>query len=138
MIAVPLITGLTADHYEDSFHLGNPMIDKLRSKMSINEEKRYSIDYLDPDKRSIANAIKIEFKKDGTATDQVEVEYPIGHKNRRAEGIPVLEKKFKSNLATRFPENALRYLKFVLLKTIWKKCLSVTLLTYWLLNFAWY
>ena len=103
MIAVPLITGvLTADHYEDSFHLGNPMIDKLRSKMVINEEKRYSIDYLDPNKRSIANAIKIEFK-DGTTTDQVEVEYPIGHKNRRAEGIPVLEKKFKSNLATRFP-----------------------------------
>ena len=68
------------------------MIDKLRSKMVINEEKRYSIDYLDPNKRSIANAIKIEFK-DGTATNQVEVEYPIGHKNRRAEGIPVLEKE---------------------------------------------
>ncbi len=103
MIAVPLISGgLTADHYEDSFHHRNPMIDKLRSKMVINEEKRYSIDYLDPNKRSIANAITISFK-DGTSTEQVEVEYPIGHKNRRNEGIPVLENKFKSNLATRFP-----------------------------------
>ncbi len=103
MIAVPLILGsLTADHYEDSFHSENPMIDKLRSKMLINEDKRYSVDYLDPNKRSIANAIKIEFK-DGTVTEQVEVEYPIGHKNRRNEGIPVLEKKFKSNLATKFP-----------------------------------
>ena len=103
MIAVPLITGsLTADHYEDSFHLENPMIDKLRSKMVINEEKRYSIDYLDPNKRSIANAIKIKFR-DGTSTELIEVEYPIGHKNRRNEGIPVLEKKFKNNLATTFP-----------------------------------
>lgn len=103
MIAVPLITGgLTADHYEDSFHSMNPMIDHLRSKMIINEDKRYSADYLDPKKRSIANAIKIEFK-DGSMTEQVEVEYPIGHRNRRGEGIPVLEKKFRNNLATRFP-----------------------------------
>ena len=102
MIAVPLMTGnLTADHYEDSFHNNNPIIDVLRDKMVINEDKRYSADYLDPEKRSIANSIKIEFE-DGSTTDEIEVEYPIGHKNRREEGIPILESKFKNNLATRF------------------------------------
>ncbi|WP_028023274.1 bifunctional 2-methylcitrate dehydratase/aconitate hydratase [Enterovibrio calviensis] len=103
MIAVPLIYGdLVAEHYEDSFHRGDSRIDVLRDKMTIVEDKRYSEDYLDADKRSIANAIQIFFN-DGTSTEKVEVEYPIGHRRRREEGIPVLEQKFKRNLLTRFP-----------------------------------
>ena len=71
--------------------------------MEVIENKQYSLDYLDPDKRSIANAIQVFFR-DGTRTGQVEVEYPIGHQRRRAEGIPLLIEKFKTNLARRFPE----------------------------------
>lgn len=103
MVAVPLIFGdLVAEHYEDNFHADNPLIDELRGKMVVSEDKRYSEEYHDPDKRSIANAIQVFFK-DGSSTDKVEVEYPIGHRRRRGEGIPVLEAKFKRNLATRFP-----------------------------------
>ena len=103
MTAVPLIFGnLTAEHYEDPFHAANPLIDTLREKMEIVEDERYTREYLDPDKRSIANAIQVFFK-DGSHTEKVAVEYPIGHRRRREEGIPVLEEKFKSNLATRFP-----------------------------------
>jgi len=75
----------------------------LRAKMEIIEEPRYSREYLEADKRSIANAIQVFFK-DGSSTEKIEVEYPIGHRRRRAEGIPVLEQKFLSNLRTRFPE----------------------------------
>ena len=104
MTAVPLIFGnLVAEHYENDFHAANPLIDELRSKMEIREDKRYSKEYHDPDKRSIANAIQVFFK-DGSSTDKVEIEYPIGHRRRRDEGIPVLEAKFQSNLATRFPK----------------------------------
>ena len=104
MIAVPLIWGdLVAEHYEDSFHAANPKIDALRDKMQIEEVAQYCDDYYDPDKRSIANAIQIFFT-DSTSTEQVEVEYPIGHRRRRVEGIPLLEDKFRSNLRTRFPE----------------------------------
>lgn len=103
MIAVPLLFGdLVAEHYEDDFHHNEPRIDALREKMVINEDKRYTDDYLDPDKRSIANAIQIFFN-DGTSTEKVEVEYPIGHRRRREEGIPMLENKFRRNLLTRFP-----------------------------------
>ncbi|MCG6658774.1 2-methylcitrate dehydratase [Halomonas campisalis] len=103
MTAVPLAFGsLTAEHYEDEFHAANPIIDALRDRMEVVEEARYSRDYHDPEKRSIANAIQVFFK-DGSSTDKVEVEYPIGHRRRRAEGIPVLEEKFRRNLATRFP-----------------------------------
>ncbi|MFQ3790408.1 2-methylcitrate dehydratase [Halomonas sp. A29] len=103
MVAVPLIFGdLTAEHYEDDFHRQHPLIDTLRSKMEIVEEPRYSEDYLAADKRSIANAIQVFFS-DGGATERIEVEYPIGHRRRRGEGIPVLEEKFRRNLATRFP-----------------------------------
>ncbi|WP_426114904.1 2-methylcitrate dehydratase [Pseudomonas sp. DSP3-2-2] len=102
MIAVPLVFGtLIAEHYEDRFHGAHPVIDQLRDKMEIVEEPRYSHEYLEADKRSIANAIQVFFK-DGSSTDKVEVEYPIGHRRRRADGIPLLEEKFKSNLATRF------------------------------------
>lgn len=104
MIAVPLVYGtLVAEHYEDSFHAAHPILDQLREKMVVIEEERYSRDYLDPEKRSIANAIQVFFK-DTTSTDRIEIEYPIGHRRRRAEGIPLLEDKFKSNLATRFPQ----------------------------------
>ena len=71
--------------------------------MIINEDKRYSKEYLKADKRSIANRIQIHFK-DGISTKEVEVEYPIGHKRRREEGIPVLEKKFMDNLAITYDE----------------------------------
>src|SRR4029078_11103841 len=102
MVAVPLIFGrLTAADYEDNI-AHDPRIDALRDKMTCVEDKKFSRDYLDPDKRSIANAITIEFK-DGTRTKEVVVEYPIGHKRRRKEGMPVLIEKFRTNLARRFP-----------------------------------
>ena len=98
MAAVGLIYGdLKAEFYEDDFHNENSLIDSLRDKMEIIEDKRFSDDYLDPEKRSIANAMKVIFK-DGSSTDDVEVEYPIGHKRRRSEGIPLLEQKFLNNL----------------------------------------
>jgi 2-methylcitrate dehydratase len=102
MVAVPLIHGrLTAPDYEDAV-ANDPRIDRLRDKMICVEDKQFSKDYLDPDKRSIANAITIEFK-DGTKLKEVVVEYPIGHRRRRKEGMPVLIEKFKINLARRFP-----------------------------------
>jgi len=103
MIAVPLAFGnLTADHYEDNFHNAHPIIDELRDKMEIVEDKRFTTEYLEADKRSIANAIQVFFK-DGSSTEEVVVEYPVGHRFRRKEGIPLLEQKFKTNLASRFP-----------------------------------
>ncbi|HCR1359483.1 2-methylcitrate dehydratase [Pseudomonas aeruginosa] len=103
MAAVPLIFGdLVAEHYEDAFHAAHPLIDRLREKMEIVEEPRYSREYLEADKRSIANAVEVFFD-DGSSTGQVAVEYPLGHRRRRAEGIPLLQEKFKANLATRFP-----------------------------------
>jgi 2-methylcitrate dehydratase len=103
MTAVPLAFGnLVAEDYEDAFHKAHPVIDQLREKMEVIEEPRYTREYLEADKRSIANALQIFFK-DGTSTAKVEVEYPVGHRRRRAEGIPLLEEKFRSNLATRFP-----------------------------------
>jgi 2-methylcitrate dehydratase len=102
MIAVPLLFGrLTAADYEDAI-AKDPRIDRLRAKMVCVEDKKFSQDYLDPDKRSIANAITIEFT-DGRKLKEVVVEYPIGHRRRRKEGIPVLVEKFKTNLARRFP-----------------------------------
>jgi len=103
MIAVPLLHGrLTAADYEDSI-ARDPRIDALRDKMVCVEDKQFSKDYHDPDKRSIANAITVKFK-DGTKTKEIVVEYPIGHRRRRKEGIPVLIEKFRTNLARRFPE----------------------------------
>jgi 2-methylcitrate dehydratase len=101
MTAIGLLFGtLTADHYEDAT-AKDPRIDALRAKMAVREDARYTREYLQPEKRSIANAVQVFFA-DGTATEKVEVEYPIGHRRRRAEGIPLLMKKFESNLATRF------------------------------------
>lgn len=101
MVAVPLIYGhLTAADYEDEIAV-NPKIDELRSKMICVEDPQFSHDYLDPQKRSIANAITIEFN-DGSKLDEVICEYPIGHKRRRHDGIPLLMDKFKTNLARKY------------------------------------
>jgi len=102
MVAVPLIYGtLEAEHYEDAFHAAHPLIDRLRDKMEVVEDPRYSREYLEPGKRSIANAVQVFFS-DGSSTPKIEVEYPVGHRRRRAEGIPLLEAKFRNALATRF------------------------------------
>ncbi|MCK5893786.1 MAG: bifunctional 2-methylcitrate dehydratase/aconitate hydratase [Endozoicomonadaceae bacterium] len=104
MTAIPLLFGhLVAEHYEDHFHASHPEIDTLREKMVILEDERYSREYHEPEKRSIANSIQVFFKC-GDSTEKVTVEYPVGHRRRRKEGIPLLETKFKTNLATRFPE----------------------------------
>jgi 2-methylcitrate dehydratase len=101
MTAIGLIFGaLTADHYEDKV-AADPRIDTLRAKMTAGEDPRYTRDYLDPDKRSIANAVQVLFTDD-TSTPRIEVEYPIGHRRRRTEGIPLLVAKCGHNLATRF------------------------------------
>jgi 2-methylcitrate dehydratase len=102
MVAIGLIFGeLTAAHYEDSV-AKDPRIDALREKMTCTENPQYSKDYLDPSKRSIANALQIFFS-DGAKTEKMEVQYPIGHRRRRKEGIPLLVEKFKTNLARRLP-----------------------------------
>lgn len=107
--AIGLIYGeITADHYGDEV-ASNSLIDQLRSKMEVVEDKRYSHDYLDPTKRSIANAVQIHFR-DGSTTQKVEVEYPIGHPRRRNEAIPYLYKKFEYNLRGRFTEKRVRKL----------------------------
>lgn len=103
MTVVPLIFGhLIPEHYEDSFHAANPLIDELRNKVEVVENPQYSEDYLNPDKRSIANAVQVFFN-DGSSTENIAVEYPIGHRRRRTEAIPLLEQKFRTNLASRFP-----------------------------------
>lgn len=100
MVAIPLIYGeLEAKHYEDDI-AANPLIDELRSKMVVEVDERYTREYLEVDKRSIANAVQI-FYKDGTKSNKVEVDYPIGHKRRRDEGIPLLIDKFHNAIATR-------------------------------------
>jgi 2-methylcitrate dehydratase len=101
MVAIGLLHGtLTAEHYSDTAAI-DARIDALRDRMEVVEDKRYSKDYLDPEKRSIANAVQIFFK-DGTHTDKIEIEYPIGHRRRRQEGIPVLIEKFRASLASQF------------------------------------
>jgi len=103
MTAVALIRGrLTADDYGDQA-AADPCIDRLRELMEVEEDPRYSRDYLDPDKRSIANAVQVFFR-DGSSTEKVEVEYPLGHRRRRSEGIPLLLKKCRDNLSARLPE----------------------------------
>jgi 2-methylcitrate dehydratase len=101
MTAIGLIFGaLTADHYEDKV-AADPRIDALRAKMKVTEDKSYSKDYLDPEKRSIANAVQVFFK-DGSKTEKVEVHFPIGHRRRRAEGIPVLQQKARDAFAAHY------------------------------------
>jgi 2-methylcitrate dehydratase len=101
MVAIPLIFGrLTARDYEDDV-ASDPRIDALRAKIICTEDKVFSADYHDPQKRSIANAMTITLI-DGTVLDEVVVEYPVGHKRRRDEGIPLLMKKYQTNLARIF------------------------------------
>ena len=89
MVAVPLIFGrLTADDYNDDV-AADPRIDALRAKMVVKENPQFTKDYFDPDKRYIGNSVQVFFK-DGTSTEKVSIDFPIGHRNRRAEGIPVL------------------------------------------------
>lgn len=101
MTAIGLIFGeLTAEHYEDRI-AADPRIDALRAKMVVSEDPRFSRDYLDPEKRSIANSLRIVFR-DGTTTETVTVEYPIGHRRRRQDGIPLLQAKARAALAVHY------------------------------------
>lgn len=101
MVAIGLMNGtLTADDYTDEA-AKNPLIDTLRDKMKVAEDKQYSVDYMAADKRSIANAIQVFFT-DGSKTEKVEVHYPVGHRRRRDEGMPLLMEKFRANAATQF------------------------------------
>lgn len=111
MVAVPLIFGrLTAEDYEDEV-ARDPRIDALRAQMQCMENERFSREYLEPDKRAIGNAVQVFFK-DGTHTENVVVDYPVGHRRRRAEGIPLLEEKFERYLRGRIsPRNADRILE---------------------------
>jgi len=103
MMAVPLLFGrLTAADYEDEV-ARDPRIDALRARIECVEDPQFTRDYLDPEKRSIANAVTVKLK-DGRTLDEIVVEYPIGHRRRRQEGIPLLVAKFRRNLARRFPE----------------------------------
>jgi 2-methylcitrate dehydratase len=103
MMAVPLIFGrLTAADYEDEV-ARDPRIDALRARIECVEEPQFTREYLDPQKRSIANAVTVRLK-DGRTLDEVVVEYPIGHRRRREQGIPLLLEKFRRNLARRFPQ----------------------------------
>ncbi|RJS93323.1 bifunctional 2-methylcitrate dehydratase/aconitate hydratase [Salinisphaera sp. Q1T1-3] len=106
MVAVPLIFGrLTAADYEDDI-AADPRVDTLREKMEVVENERFTLEYLEADKRAIGNAVQVFFN-DGSATEKVSVDYPIGHRRRRDEGIPELRKKFAANLALKIaPKNA--------------------------------
>jgi len=102
MVAVPLIFGrLTADDYVDAV-ASDPRIDALRDKMVVKENEQFTKDYFDPDKRYIGNSVQVFFK-DGTSTDKVSIDFPIGHRKRRAEGIPVLMAKFEAAIRAKLP-----------------------------------
>jgi 2-methylcitrate dehydratase len=102
MVAVPLIFGrLTAADYEDAIAT-DPRIDALRARMQVRENPDFTRDYYAPDKRYIGNALQVFFA-DGSATARVQVDFPIGHRKRRAEGMPVLVKKFEAAVAAHFP-----------------------------------
>jgi 2-methylcitrate dehydratase PrpD len=103
VIAIGLIFGgLAAEDYEDKT-AADPRIDALRAKMTVTEDKGFSKDYLDPEKRSIANTVQVFFK-DGSKSDSVTVEYPIGHRRRRREGIPLLKDKARRAFSAHFGE----------------------------------
>ena len=103
MVAYPLIYGeLTSESYTDK-SASDPRIDILRAKMHCVEDKSFSVNYHDPAKRSIGNALLVELN-DGTKLDEVEVEYPVGHKRRRAEGTPLLINKFKRHISHHFDQ----------------------------------
>lgn len=102
MVAVPLIFGrLTAEDYADAV-AADPRIDALREKMVVAENPQFTADYFDPDKRYIGNSVQVFFK-DGSSTDKISVDYPLGHRRRRAEAIPVLMEKFEAAMRAKFP-----------------------------------
>ena len=104
MTAVPLIFGdLVAEHYENDFHAANPLIDELREKMEIVEDERYYT-RISRIRQALDRQCHSGLLQGWHQTEQVAVEYPIGHRRRREEGIPVLENKFLNNLRTRYPE----------------------------------
>ena len=101
MVAIPLLFGrLNAADYEDRI-AGDPRVDALRARMQVKENSTFTQEYYDPDKRYIGNAVQVFFK-DGTASQRVQVDYPIGHRKRREEGMPVLVKKFEASVAAHF------------------------------------
>ena len=101
-MAVPLIFGrLTAADYEDAV-ARDPRIDALRARMEVRENRRFSEDYLAPDLRHIPNAVQVFFRA-GSMTERVQVDYPVGHRKRRAEGIPLLVRKFEASVAAHYP-----------------------------------
>ncbi|MHA2295512.1 MAG: bifunctional 2-methylcitrate dehydratase/aconitate hydratase [Candidatus Hodarchaeales archaeon] len=113
MVAIGLIFGnLIAEDYEDE-RANDSRIDTLREKMLVQEDPQFTRDYHDPSKRSIANSIQVTFK-DGSNTARITVEYPLGHKQRRREAIPLLEAKFNNNMTTRFPESRMKVISDLL------------------------
>ena len=109
MVAVPLIFGrLTAEDYTDAV-AADPRIDALRAKMRVRENPQFTKDYFDPDRRYIGNAVQVFFRN-GTATERVAIDYPIGHRRRRVEGIPVLQAKFERAVAAHLPAEQARRL----------------------------
>ena len=113
MVAVPLIFGqLTADDYEDNI-ASDPRVDQLRNLMTCSEELSFSKDYMNPEKRSIANSLQVFFK-DGSSTNEVIIHYPVGHKRRREEGIPLLIEKFANNLRSCFDEYTADHIEKIL------------------------
>jgi len=104
MTAVPMIFGrLTASDYEDDV-ANDPRIDVLRDKMVVRENEQFTRDYFDPDKRYIGNAVQVFFK-DGSSTERISVDFPIGHRARREEGIPVLKQKFVDSVSPKLAAN---------------------------------
>jgi 2-methylcitrate dehydratase len=102
MVAIALMNGnVVYEDYEDE-SASNPQIDMLREKMDVKEESQYTKDYHDPEKRSITNSVQVFFK-DGTKTEKIMIEYPLGHRRRRTEAIPLLVEKFRTNISTRYP-----------------------------------
>src|SRR5262249_23391486 len=107
MVAIPLLFGrLAAADYEDSV-ASDPRIDALRSRTVCVEDPAFTRDYHDPDKRSIASGLTVTLRSGETLPELV-VEYPIGHRRRRAEGVPLLDAKFRKNLARRFDDAEVR------------------------------
>jgi len=102
MVAIPLIFGrLTGEDYEDAI-AADPRVDALRARMQVRENPTFTQEYYAPDKRYIGNALQVFFK-DGSSTERVAVDFPIGHRKRRAEGMPVLVKKFQSSVDAHYP-----------------------------------
>lgn len=134
MVAVGLLFGdLKAEHYEDDV-AADPRIDALRAKMHVTENERFSRDYHDPEKRSIANSMRIIFK-DSSESELITIEYPIGHKRRREEGIPVLMSKFKRNLSTRFSTDMVEKIIYAMSDTNTLSSMKVSdFMAMWIVN----